>query len=220
MIETEIVTTRLIECERVIERGLNTFVEVGTALLEIRDNRLYKDGYSTFEEYCRERWDMQRAYAYRLIGAAEVVANLSPIGDILPATETQARPLASLSPDVQLKAWQEVLDIAPDGKVTAALVEKVVEGYKEPENIETPSLPEGKFSVIYADPPWPVGSIVMDKWESPIEDKYPTMELSDIASLPVVDKAANDCSLFLWTTHTFLPDALEIIEAWKIVPAG
>ncbi len=33
---------RLNNCERIIERGLNTFVDVGLALLEIRDNRLYR----------------------------------------------------------------------------------------------------------------------------------------------------------------------------------
>ncbi len=65
---TDIVTDRLLECERVIERGLNTFVEVGAALLEIRDGRLYKNDYSTFEDYCRERWGFTRMRATQLIG--------------------------------------------------------------------------------------------------------------------------------------------------------
>lgn len=34
--------TRLEELEATIERGLTTFVEVGLALLEIRDSRLYR----------------------------------------------------------------------------------------------------------------------------------------------------------------------------------
>lgn len=80
--------------------------------------------------------------------------------------------------------------------------------------IDAPPLPQGRYSVIYADPPWPVGSIVMDKWESPIDDKYPVMELDKIKSLPVADLAADDCSLFLWTTQTFLPDAFDVLGAW------
>lgn len=76
-------------------------------------------------------------------------------------------------------------------------------------------LPEGKYSVIYADPAWPVESIVMDKWESPIDDKYPTMSIQDIKNLPIKDLTADDCSLFIWTTHSFLPDALEIIKEWE-----
>ncbi len=81
-------------------------------------------------------------------------------------------------------------------------------------SIPKPAPPEGKYAVIYADPPWPVGSMVMDKWESPIEEKYPTMSIEEIKQLPIKELAAEQCSLFLWTTHTFLPDALKLIEEW------
>jgi N6-adenosine-specific RNA methylase IME4/predicted XRE-type DNA-binding protein len=80
--------------------------------------------------------------------------------------------------------------------------------------VEVPP-PQGKYAVIYLDPPWPVGSIVMEKWESPIEDKYPTMTLEEIEALPIPDLAMDNCALFMWTTHTFLPDALKIIEKWN-----
>ncbi len=35
---------------------VQTFYEVGNALLQIRDERLYRQTHSTFEEYCREKW--------------------------------------------------------------------------------------------------------------------------------------------------------------------
>lgn len=38
--------------EQTIERGLNSFVEVGEALAKVRDLRLYRDEYGTFEELC------------------------------------------------------------------------------------------------------------------------------------------------------------------------
>jgi hypothetical protein len=41
-----------------------------------------KSPFATFEEYCDERWHFGKAYAYRLFQAAEVIENLSPIGDI------------------------------------------------------------------------------------------------------------------------------------------
>lgn len=91
---------------------------------------------------------------------------------------------------------------------------KVIKLLPEPPKPKTPPLPEGKFSVIYADPPWPVESIEMEKWKSPIDDKYPTMSLKEIAELPVVEHAADDCALFLWTTHAFLPHAFGIMQAW------
>lgn len=118
---------RLEQCEAVIERGLKTFTDVGNALLEIRDSKLYRREWGTFEEYCRDRWSIERAHAYRLMDSARVVMNLSPIGDILPATESQARPLAKFEPEQQQYVWQQVIDTAPVTGITAAHVQAVVD---------------------------------------------------------------------------------------------
>jgi hypothetical protein len=48
----------------------------------------------------------------------------------LPANEAQVRPLTSLTPDAQRAAWTEAVQTAPNGKLTAAHVEQVVEQYK------------------------------------------------------------------------------------------
>ena len=92
---------RLDACEQVIERGLATFVDVGTALLEVRDSRLYRMTYPTFEAYCEARWNMARNYANKLVTAAQVVNGLGTNVPILPANEAQARELSGLAPDEQ-----------------------------------------------------------------------------------------------------------------------
>lgn len=122
-------TTRLQECEAVIERGIKTFVDVGMALMEIRDGRLYRRDYSTFEDYCRDKWGMSRIHAHRMIEAAEVTGNLLPMGNILPVSERQARPLASLPSDVQPLVWQVAVETAPEGKITARHVEETVKAW-------------------------------------------------------------------------------------------
>jgi hypothetical protein len=71
---------RLIELEKVIEAGQQTFIEVGTALAEIRDARLYKADYKTFENYCVSKWGFRRAHAYRIIEAAGIAKYFSPNG--------------------------------------------------------------------------------------------------------------------------------------------
>lgn len=114
----------LARCEAVIEAGLGTFVQVGRALLEIRDRRLYRDRYSTFAAYCAARWGIGRAHAYRLMNAAVVAANVSPAGDI-PAAEAQARPLTSLPAAVQQAVWTVIRETAPSGRVTTAHVQAV-----------------------------------------------------------------------------------------------
>lgn len=103
----------LTQLEWMIEKYIAGFVEVGNALLAIRDGRLYRETHSTFELYCKERWEFQKAYAYRLIASAQVVKQLSPIGDVLPATESQARPLTTIPLEQVGDVWQEVIDKAP-----------------------------------------------------------------------------------------------------------
>lgn len=92
---------RLAELESVIERGRKTFLEVGRALIEIRNQRLYREqGFTTFDTYCRERWKMSQPHAQRTIDAAKVAQNLIPMG-ITVQTERQARELAPLPPEQQ-----------------------------------------------------------------------------------------------------------------------
>ena len=127
----ELELSRLDTLETTIERGLNTFVEVGTALAEIRDSKLYRKSFGTFEDYCQERWGMSRIHAHRLMTSAGVVSNLLPIGNI-PKTESQARPLTTLEPEEQIAAWETAVNTAPNGKITAAHVQSVVDEIKRP----------------------------------------------------------------------------------------
>lgn len=121
-------SVELEQLENVIKKNIGAFYEVGRALMEIRDRGLYKDvlGFETFEAYCKSRWDFNRAYAYRLIGSAQVVDAVSPIGIQIPSNERQTRPLARLEPSQQREAWQKAVATSPEGKVTAAHVSKVV----------------------------------------------------------------------------------------------
>jgi len=115
-------------CEAVIEEGRLAFLEVGNALATVREKRLYRATHRTFEDYVQQRWDMGRAHAYRLLDAAQVVGALSPIGDtgVLPQNEAQVRPLVQLPPEERQEAWQEAVETAPEGKVTGAHVQEIV----------------------------------------------------------------------------------------------
>ena len=118
---------RLVELERKIKSGLNTFVEVGEALLEIRDSRLYRIEHGTFEQYCREKWQMTDRHARNLIAAASVTASISKSGTIVPKTETQARPLTKLPAEKQPEAWEKAVEAAGGKQPTAKQVEAAVE---------------------------------------------------------------------------------------------
>jgi hypothetical protein len=65
--------------ETIIEQGLQSFVAVGTALMDIREKKLYRSQWTTFEEYLDRRWGLGRAHAYRLMDAAQVVHDIAAI---------------------------------------------------------------------------------------------------------------------------------------------
>ena len=130
----------LAQYEAVIERGIDTFVEVGQALVAIRDGRLYRAEYRTFEDYCRERWGFNSPHARRLIRAAEAFDNLrgDPRGSVLPTGEKLVRPLTTLAPELQRDAWQRAVETAPDGKITAGHVQRVVDEMTRQDDPEPP----------------------------------------------------------------------------------
>lgn len=76
----------------------------------------------------------------------------------------------------------------------------------------TPPLPDGKFSLIYGDPPWKYEHAKSEN--RAIETNYQTMTLDEICGLRVLGIAADDCVLFLWATSPKLAEAMEVIESW------
>lgn len=118
----------LAACEAVIERGKQTFIEVGNALREIRDRKGYRGQYKTFSEYCRERWGFAVRSAYRMIDATETIAqieNVTPGSQNL--TEKQVRPITTLPAKQQVDfASQHNL-----AAMTSREIEEAVKEYKE-----------------------------------------------------------------------------------------
>jgi site-specific DNA-methyltransferase (adenine-specific) len=72
-------------------------------------------------------------------------------------------------------------------------------------------LPDKKYGIIYADPPWSYSN----KGVNGGADKhYDCMTLEDICTLPVQDIAEENCVLFLWATYPMIREAFTVIEAW------
>ena len=69
----------------------------------------------------------------------------------------------------------------------------------------------GKYSVIYADPPW---RYAQKGLQGAAAKHYPTMGLAGFCTLPVAVLAPPDRVLFLWATFPQLPEALQLIKAW------
>lgn len=78
-------------------------------------------------------------------------------------------------------------------------------------------LPNDKFTVIYADPPWAYndkqGGSISESYGA-AEKHYPSMTLSELKALDIPKLAADDCVLWLWATCPLLEDALQLAAAW------
>jgi hypothetical protein len=134
---------RLNACETIIDKGFKTFVEVGNALFEIRNNKLYREKYSTFEGYCKDRWQLKRQRAYELMDAAEVVTDLSEISDKsvfidVPTKESHAAALSKAPQELRNEVWTKVIEQNKNEgiAVTAKVIEMVISQSKgvNPEN--------------------------------------------------------------------------------------
>lgn len=92
-----------------------------------------------------------------------------------------------------------------------------------------PALPDGKYDVIYADPPWDYnGKLQYDKSSKAKEEldpskpifissasfKYPTLKLKELKKLDIRKISADNCLLFMWTTSPHLVQAIELGTSW------
>lgn len=72
-----------------------------------------------------------------------------------------------------------------------------------------------KYSTVYADPPWRfqnrTGKVAPENKKL---NRYETMSLEDIMSLPVDKITAEKSHLYLWVPNALLPEGLEVMKAW------
>jgi len=80
----------------------------------------------------------------------------------------------------------------------------------------TPSLPKNKYRTIVVDPPWPIQRIPRaERPNQPKDYAYQTMEVEEIQKLELPASQEN-CNVFLWVTHKFLPAAFECFDRWGV----
>lgn len=117
-------------CERIIEKGLVHFMEVGNALKTIQEGKYYRHEHSTFDLYLEDKWGFTRQRADQLIKAAAITVKMSTMVDKpAPASERVARAIATQPEATQAAVWEAAVETAPtdakgEPKVTAAHVAK------------------------------------------------------------------------------------------------
>ncbi len=82
-----------------------------------------------------------------------------------------------------------------------------------------PKLPDKKYAVIYADPPWDYQGQLQHAGIGSADTggavrHYPTVKLSELKKLDIPSIAEDDCLLFMWATNPHLDQAVELGKSW------
>lgn len=112
---------------------------------------------------------------------------------------------------------QHIAEVKSKGEeLTSIGVIRLAARLKRKEYIdEVLTLPTEKYRTLVVDPPWPMQKIERDvQMHTPaqVQMDYPVWDIERIRDLPL--PADDQCHLYLWTTHRFLPNALDILEYW------
>jgi len=115
--------------------------------------------------------------------------------------------------EFEAKDWDTVCPNLPEEQQISW--HKIVQNYlPEPKENKIP-LPEGKYSVILADPPWPYPKRQdIKNLYGNTDYHYETMEVDKICEMKVSELAGENSVLFLWVATNFLEESFEIIKNW------
>jgi N6-adenosine-specific RNA methylase IME4/ParB-like chromosome segregation protein Spo0J len=116
----------------------------------------------------------------------------------------EAKIIAQLPEDKRETVLEKKLETGKD-------IRSIVRDFNNTErNQNVKPIPDGKFSIIYADPPWEYEHSISTTRE--IENHYPTLELEKIKKIKV--PSDDNAMLFLWTPAPKIEEALDVVKAW------
>jgi hypothetical protein len=104
---TALESLKLQECERKITEG---FMSMAEGLTRIRDEKLYRQHYKNYEDYCQERWGRSSRWAEQLIKSAAVVQQLPEKCEPMVRNERTARALGSVPEELRQAVVEHIRD--------------------------------------------------------------------------------------------------------------
>jgi hypothetical protein len=138
---------RKLEC--IVAEGISSFRAAGEALKEIRDLKLYRESYKTFEKYVDEKWGFKKSRAYQIIEASDVSKRISTNGgqnerasEI--TSERQLRELKEVPDELMAPVIDRAAELAGDDKITASDLKQSREEILVFEDVDDSPEPEPK----------------------------------------------------------------------------
>lgn len=130
-------------------------------------------------------------------------------------SENQSSNFQKIASITEKKFEEHIADIIKNDEkeLTSAGMMRLIEKEKLP----IPPLPEGKFNVIYADPPWQYSNVGL---AGSAEKHYPTLSVDEILNFKdeteksVLELFPTNAVLFLWAPNSFLEEGLQVCKEW------
>ena len=128
--------------EAIVQRGLNTDLELGNALAEISDASLYRATHQTFEAYLRDRWEIRRSPDDQLSQAAQIAdppsSHLEPPAPGTDPEPPAVAPVRARRRDWLANVWQQIRhafsgDSAPAADIRATVQRREQSAELKPE---------------------------------------------------------------------------------------
>ena len=108
--------------------------------------------------------------------------------------------------DLQIRRTRKILEKgSPEdikkletGEKTIGKVYNEIRKKEHQETLAAHKLPEGKYRVLYVDPPWSLGSEPVASTKPDALGYYPRMTVEEIAEIPIQDICEKNAVLFMW----------------------
>ncbi len=76
-------------------------------------------------------------------------------------------------------------------------------------------LPDKKYNIIYADPPWSFNNKnTGGSLSSGASEKYNVMTIDNIKNLPIHNITADNCILVMWYVSSMPQEAIDVVNSW------
>lgn len=162
------------------------------------------------EEAARARWEAP-CLSNNVIDKHDTRAEVAERAGVSERKVQQAKFVSEQRPDL---AQQVLSGGMPLASAVREIKRETIKTHLEDVDVREAKVTHGVYDVIVIDPPWPIEKIERDERPNQSEFEYPTMAIGDIARLNI--PCADNCHVWLWTTHRFLPDALHLLNVWNL----
>jgi len=189
--------------EKIIDENKPAWVRIGNALSIIRDRRLYRRAYSSFEDYLQNKWGWTRQWAHQQIEAASVAESLPKKVSSMLDSVRSATELSKVEPERRVEVLKEASSSGVATARSISVASKIVKS-------------ESKDAVMVDATGFPIPEPLLIYWNRADEVQEILTQLSHIKG--TLEKAMEEKDLMYWELGT--GPVAHLSRAWQEIHAA